>query len=81
MIVYRGDIFGRHFLLVGFFGEGFYGRYADVPMVHLSGWYDPYARTATDNYVGLSRSKRGTWAYFRLVPGALDAVSGFFAAA
>ena len=29
----------------------------------------------------LSRSKRGTWAYFRLTPGALDAVSGFFAAA
>jgi putative CocE/NonD family hydrolase len=27
--------------------------------VHLSGWYDPYARTATDNYVGLSRAGRG----------------------
>jgi ArsR family transcriptional regulator len=29
----------------------------------------------------LPRTKRGTWAYFRLTPGALDAVSGFFAAA
>jgi ArsR family transcriptional regulator len=29
----------------------------------------------------LTRSKRGTWAYFSLTPGALDAVSGFFAAA
>ena len=29
----------------------------------------------------LTRSKRGTWAYYRLTPGALDAVSGFFAAA
>ena len=29
----------------------------------------------------LTRTKRGTWAYFRLTPGALDAVSGFFAAA
>src|SRR5262249_3955834 len=27
-------------------------------IVHLSGWYDPYARTATENYVGLSRWKR-----------------------
>ena len=27
----------------------------------------------------LSRSKRGTWAYYRLVPGALDAVTSFFA--
>jgi ArsR family transcriptional regulator, arsenate/arsenite/antimonite-responsive transcriptional repressor len=29
----------------------------------------------------LDRSKRGTWAYYRLRPGALDAVSAFFAAA
>jgi len=29
----------------------------------------------------LTRTKRGTWAYFRLTAGALDAVSGFFAAA
>ena len=27
----------------------------------------------------LSRSKRGTWAYYRLVPGSLDAVSSFLA--
>jgi len=33
-------------------------RYADVPIVHLSGWYDPYARTAMENYLGLSRAKR-----------------------
>jgi uncharacterized protein len=26
--------------------------------VHLSGWYDPYARTAMANYVGLSNTKR-----------------------
>jgi ArsR family transcriptional regulator len=29
----------------------------------------------------LTRSKRGTWAYYRLTPGAFGAVSGFFAAA
>lgn len=28
----------------------------------------------------LSRTKRGTWAYFRIVPGALDAVTSFFSA-
>jgi len=28
-------------------------------MVHLSGWYDAYARTATENYQGLSRAKHG----------------------
>ena len=25
-------------------------KYADVPVTHLSGWYDPYARTAVENY-------------------------------
>jgi len=28
----------------------------------------------------LTRSKRGTWAYYRLVPGSLDAVAGLLAA-
>jgi putative CocE/NonD family hydrolase len=28
-------------------------------MVHLSGWYDPYARTAMENYTGLADKKRG----------------------
>jgi putative CocE/NonD family hydrolase len=28
-------------------------------MVHMSSWYDPYPRTATDNYIGLSKRKRG----------------------
>ncbi len=28
----------------------------------------------------LSRSKRGTWAYYRLVPGSLDALSSFLTA-
>ena len=42
----------------GIYAEGYYGRYADVPVANLSGWYDPYARTAVDNYLGLSRGKR-----------------------
>ncbi len=36
-----------------------YDRYARCPMVHLSSWYDPYALTATRNFVGLSRAGRG----------------------
>ena len=31
----------------------------DAPIVHMSSWYDPYPRTATDNYVGLKARKRG----------------------
>lgn len=42
----------------GIYAEGYWPRYADVPVVHLSGWYDPYARTAVENYIGLSRRGR-----------------------
>jgi putative CocE/NonD family hydrolase len=44
---------------VGIYAEGYYDQFSDVPMVHMSSWYDAYARTATDNYRGLSRQKRG----------------------
>lgn len=44
---------------LGIYAEGYYPQFADAAMVHLSGWYDAYARTATENYVGLSRVKQG----------------------
>ena len=44
---------------LGIYAQGYYPRFADAAMVHLSGWYDAYARTATENYVGLSRVKQG----------------------
>jgi len=44
----------------GIYAAGFYAGMADAAMVHLSGWYDPYARTATDNYIALSKKKRGS---------------------
>jgi putative CocE/NonD family hydrolase len=44
---------------LGIYAAGYYSRFAGAAMVHLSGWYDPYSRTATDNYLGLSKRKRG----------------------
>lgn len=44
---------------VGIYAEGFWERYAPVPMVHMSSWYDAYTRTATENYLGLKRAGRG----------------------
>ncbi len=44
---------------LGIYAQGYYAQFADAAMVHLSGWYDAYARTATENYVGLSKRKRG----------------------
>lgn len=54
----RGE-FGDYWRQLGLYAAGHYDRYADVPMVHLSSWYDPYARTAAENYLGLASRKRG----------------------
>lgn len=42
----------------GIYAEGFYGTFPKIDMVHMSGWYDVYSRTATDNYVGLNKAGR-----------------------
>lgn len=39
--------------------RGSYDSFADVPMVFMSSWFDPYALSATENYVGLAAVKRG----------------------
>jgi putative CocE/NonD family hydrolase len=44
---------------VGLYAAGFYKPFSDAAMVHISGWYDPYSRTATENYIGLTKLKRG----------------------
>lgn len=43
----------------GLYARGWYDEYADVPMVHMSSWYDPYALTAIENFTGLAARKRG----------------------
>jgi len=37
----------------------YYTQTADVPMLHLGGWYDIFLRGTIDNYLGLRRGKRG----------------------
>jgi putative CocE/NonD family hydrolase len=51
--------FDAYWKQVGIYAEGFYDQFVDAAMTHISGWYDPYSRTATTNYMGLSRRKRG----------------------
>lgn len=43
----------------GIYAAGSYGQFADVPQVHMSSWYDPYSRTATENHQGLVNRKQG----------------------
>ncbi|MDA0329651.1 MAG: CocE/NonD family hydrolase [Gemmatimonadetes bacterium] len=51
--------FDEYWKQAGIYAEGFYDVWPDAPMVHMSSWFDPYPRTATDNYLGLSDAKRG----------------------
>ncbi len=51
--------FDDYWKKAGIYAAGFYDDFADVPMVHMSSWYDPYPRTATENYIGLSKRKTG----------------------
>ena len=44
---------------LGIYAQGFTDRFSDAPMTFLSAWYDPYPRSATDNYKALSRTKKG----------------------
>ncbi len=36
----------------------YYTQTSDIPMIHVSGWYDNYCQTAADNYMGLSAIKK-----------------------
>jgi putative CocE/NonD family hydrolase len=56
---WRHGNFDAYWKQLGIYAEGFYDRFPDAAMVHMSSWYDPYPRTATSNYVGLSKRKRG----------------------
>jgi putative CocE/NonD family hydrolase len=52
-------VFDEYWKQLGIYAAGFYDQFSDAAMVHMSSWYDPYPRTATDNYIGLSKTKRG----------------------
>ncbi len=51
--------FDDYWKQLGIYAAGYYDAFSDAPMVHMSAWYDPYPRTATENYIGLSKRKKG----------------------
>lgn len=55
---WRNGLFGPYWTQNGIYARGAYDSYADVPMAHMSSWYDPYSVTATENFLGLSSRKR-----------------------
>jgi putative CocE/NonD family hydrolase len=51
---WRHERFDAYWQRAGLYAKGFYGRFAHIPAVYVCGWYDPYAKTAVDNFVGTS---------------------------
>lgn len=51
--------FGPYWERPGLYARGYYDVFPDVPTLHMSSWYDPYARTATENFLGTVHTKRG----------------------
>ena len=43
-----------------FYAAGHYADFNGIPVMLTCGWWDPYAQTTTDNYLGISRQPRGT---------------------
>ena len=55
---WRHADFSGYWRQSGIYAAGSYDEIPDVPQVHMSSWYDAYVRTATENYMALSRRKR-----------------------
>ena len=56
---WRGGRFGPYWERNGLYARGSYDSFSDVPTVLISSWFDPYSRTAIENFIGLSMHKRG----------------------
>lgn len=55
---WRHEVFDAFWTRPELYARGSWERFADVPQVYMSSWYDPYARTAIENAAGLSALKQ-----------------------
>jgi uncharacterized protein len=55
---YRNEAFTSYWRQAGLYARGYYSSFPDVPTLHMSGWYDPYARSAVDNFTALRSMKQ-----------------------
>lgn len=60
-------VFDDYWRQPGIFARGYYDQFPDVPSLHIASWYDPYIRTATENFRELGRKKHSP-AYLVLGP-------------
>lgn len=54
-------LFDDYWTVPALYGAGYYDKMPNVPSVHISGWYDPYAVTAVENFKGLSGCGHPAW--------------------
>lgn len=54
---WQRGVFDEYWKQPGLYAEGYYDQFCDAAITLVSSWYDVYSRTATDNYVGLSKAK------------------------
>ena len=50
---WRSGAFDAYWRRPGLYAQGYYEAFSDAATLHISSWYDPYARSACENYVGL----------------------------
>ena len=52
--IWSHEIYDDYWRQGGLCAEAHYDDFSTVPQVHMGSWYDPYARSTTDNFVALS---------------------------
>ncbi|MCH7606814.1 MAG: CocE/NonD family hydrolase [Chloroflexi bacterium] len=59
MEIWSREVFDDYWRQVGLCAEAHYESFSGVPQIHMGSWYDPYARSTTDNFTALRREKTG----------------------
>jgi putative CocE/NonD family hydrolase len=49
--------FDEYWQRLGIYARGYYDQFPDIPSLHIASWYDPYIRTAVENFRELSQRK------------------------
>lgn len=56
---WRHGAFSDYWRRPGLYAQGFYERFSHAATLHISSWYDPYARSACENFCGLLAAGKG----------------------
>lgn len=56
---WRRGSFDDYWSQIGLYAEGHYANFPNLPILHISSWYDPYTRCAMRNYSGLNKLHKG----------------------